>query len=139
MGKKSGITKAGRNMNPADRERKQQRAKELKRNKKQRVQVRHAIVKSRNPDEIIEALSRLDDQGFFFFTFKNFNKHPLRIWARPTTFTECDSRKAEQAEGVLLPNHWPLPPGEGWKEGEEFGADDVRIWGGTGTQGRKLS
>lgn len=51
-------------MNPADRERKQQRAKELKRNKKQRTAVRHAIVKGRDPDEIIEAMSRLDEQGF---------------------------------------------------------------------------
>jgi WW domain-binding protein 11 len=63
MGKKSGITKGGRSMNPADRERKQQRAKELKRNKKQRTAVRQAIVKGRDPDQLIESLSRLDDQG----------------------------------------------------------------------------
>lgn len=64
MGKKSGITKAGRMMNPADRERKQLRAKELKRNKKQRTQVRHAIVKNRDPEGLIEQMSRLDDQEF---------------------------------------------------------------------------
>ena len=73
-------------MNPADRERKQQRAKELKRNKKQRVQVRHAIVKSRNPDEIIEALSRLDDQGFFFFTFKKFKQTSAQNLNRADNF-----------------------------------------------------
>ncbi|KAL3068460.1 hypothetical protein niasHT_030751 [Heterodera trifolii] len=64
MGKRSGVTKSGRVMNPADRERKQQRAKELKRNKKQRTMVRHAIVKGKNPEEIIELMSRLDDQEF---------------------------------------------------------------------------
>uniref|UniRef100_A0A914GVF9 WW domain-binding protein 11 n=1 Tax=Globodera rostochiensis TaxID=31243 RepID=A0A914GVF9_GLORO len=64
MGKRSGLTKSGRVMNPADRERKQQRAKELKRNKKQRTMVRHAIVKGRNPEELIELMSRLDDQEF---------------------------------------------------------------------------
>lgn len=51
-------------MNPADRERKQMRAKELKRNKKQRNAVRQAIVKSRDPDELIEQMSRLDEQEF---------------------------------------------------------------------------
>jgi len=51
-------------MNPADRERKQMRAKELKRNKKQRNAVRQAMVKSRDPDELIEQMSRLDEQGF---------------------------------------------------------------------------
>jgi WW domain-binding protein 11 len=63
MGKRSGVTKSGRVMNPADRERKKQRAQELKRNKKQRNIVRQAIVKSRDPDELLEQLRRLDDQG----------------------------------------------------------------------------
>ena len=63
MGKHSGMTKSGRVMNPADRERKQQRAKELKRNKKERVKIRHTIVKSRDPHDIINKLERLDDQG----------------------------------------------------------------------------
>lgn len=50
-------------MNPADRERKQMRQKELKRNKKQRIMVRNAIVKSRNPENLVEQLRRMDDQG----------------------------------------------------------------------------
>uniref|UniRef100_A0A915E1I1 WW domain-binding protein 11 n=1 Tax=Ditylenchus dipsaci TaxID=166011 RepID=A0A915E1I1_9BILA len=64
MGKRSGVTKSGRVMNPADRERKQQRLKELKRNKKERVKIRQAIVKSRDPQELIEHLEKLDDQEF---------------------------------------------------------------------------
>ena len=60
-----GKTKSGRVMNPADKERKKQRAHELKRNKKQRIAVRHAIVKGRDPDELLEQLRKLDDQGEF--------------------------------------------------------------------------
>lgn len=63
MGRRPGsTTKSGRFMNPADQERKSMRQKELKRNKKQRTLVRHAILKSKDIDEIIENLSRIDDQ-----------------------------------------------------------------------------
>lgn len=64
MGRRPGsTTKSGRFMNPADQERKSMRQKELKRNRKQRTMVRHAILKSKDVDEILENLSRLDDQG----------------------------------------------------------------------------
>uniref|UniRef100_A0A914ZKJ5 WW domain-binding protein 11 n=1 Tax=Parascaris univalens TaxID=6257 RepID=A0A914ZKJ5_PARUN len=63
MGRRPGsTTKSGRFMNPADQERKSMRQKELKRNKKQRTMVRHAILKSKDVDEIIENLKRLDEQ-----------------------------------------------------------------------------
>jgi len=65
MGKRSGQTKSGRTMNPADKERKMMRAKELKRNKKERVKIRDSIVKGRDPNELIEKLEKLDDQGAF--------------------------------------------------------------------------
>ncbi|EJW83587.1 hypothetical protein WUBG_05502 [Wuchereria bancrofti] len=65
MGRRPGsTTKSGRFMNPADQERKSMRQKELKRNRKQRTMVRHAILKSKDVDEILENLSRLDDQEF---------------------------------------------------------------------------
>ncbi|VDK79159.1 unnamed protein product [Litomosoides sigmodontis] len=65
MGRRPGsTTKSGRFMNPADQERKSMRQKELKRNRKQRTMVRHAILKSKDIDEILENLSRLDDQEF---------------------------------------------------------------------------
>ncbi|VDM99407.1 unnamed protein product [Thelazia callipaeda] len=65
MGRRPGsTTKSGRFMNPADQERKSMRQKELKRNRKQRTLVRHAILKSKDVDEILENLSRLDDQEF---------------------------------------------------------------------------
>ncbi|KAI6223073.1 hypothetical protein M3Y99_01464400 [Aphelenchoides fujianensis] len=56
--------KAGRSMNPADKERKKQRAQELKRNKKQRTIVRTAIVKGRDPEELLDQLRKLDNQEF---------------------------------------------------------------------------
>ncbi|VDK45773.1 unnamed protein product [Anisakis simplex] len=65
MGRRPGsTTKSGRFMNPADQERKSMRQKELKRNKKQRTMVRQAILKSKDVDEIIENLRRLDEQEF---------------------------------------------------------------------------
>lgn len=68
MGRRpGGTTKSGRFMNPADQERKSMRQKELKRNKRQRIMVRQAILKSKDIDEIIENLSRLDDQGSLLF------------------------------------------------------------------------
>lgn len=69
MGKKGGKTKAGRSINPADRERKKERAKELKKNKKTRTQVRQAAVKSKDPEEILAQLRRLDDQGNLLYLF----------------------------------------------------------------------
>jgi WW domain-binding protein 11 len=57
MGKKN-----GRFVNPADQQRKQDRKRELKRNKKQRTETREAIVKSRDPEEIIDQLRHVDEQ-----------------------------------------------------------------------------
>lgn len=77
MGRRPGsTTKSGRFMNPADQERKSMRQKELKRNKKQRTMVRHAILKSKDVDEIIENLKRLDEQGEHCFFHL---KHPTAI------------------------------------------------------------
>ena len=47
-------------MNPADQARKVARKKELKKNKKQRTAVRQAILKSKDVDDIIEQLRKLD-------------------------------------------------------------------------------
>ncbi|GMT19796.1 hypothetical protein PFISCL1PPCAC_11093 [Pristionchus fissidentatus] len=62
MGRRSAqTTKSGRFMNPADQQRKAERSKELKRNKKQRSAVRTAIMKNRDPNEVIDALRKIDD------------------------------------------------------------------------------
>ena len=51
-------------MNPTDQERKQQRKRELKKNKKQRQVVRQAVLKGKNPREIIEELEKIDDMEY---------------------------------------------------------------------------
>jgi WW domain-binding protein 11 len=64
MGKRStNTTKSGKFMNPTDRARKEARKKELKKNKKQRLQVRAAVLKGKNPREIVVELEKLDDMG----------------------------------------------------------------------------
>lgn len=65
MGKRSTTTtKGGKFMNPTDQARKEQRRKELKKNKKQRQVVRHAVLKGKNPREIIEELEKIDDMEY---------------------------------------------------------------------------
>ena len=48
-------------MNPTDQARKEARRKELKKNKKQRQLVRTAVIKGKNPTDIILELEKLDD------------------------------------------------------------------------------
>ena len=51
-------------MNPADQQRKQDRRKELKRNKKQRQQVRSAVLKGKDCEDLIAQMRRLDEMEF---------------------------------------------------------------------------
>jgi len=51
-------------MNPTDQARKEARKKELKKNKKQRQIVRTAVLKGKNPREIIEELEKIDDMEY---------------------------------------------------------------------------
>eukprot|EP00092_Neocalanus_flemingeri_P046858 GFUD01052886.1.p1 GENE.GFUD01052886.1~~GFUD01052886.1.p1 ORF type:complete len:527 (-),score=219.74 GFUD01052886.1:3-1583(-) len=64
MGRSSNTTKGGKFMNPTDQARKQERKKELKKNKKQRQIVRTAVLKGKNPREIIEELEKIDDMEY---------------------------------------------------------------------------
>lgn len=51
-------------MNPTDQARKEARRRELKKNKKQRILVRTAVLKGKNPREIIEEMEKIDDMEF---------------------------------------------------------------------------
>ena len=51
-------------MNPTDQARKEARRRELKKNKKQRQLVRTAVIKGKNPTDIILELEKLDDMEF---------------------------------------------------------------------------
>jgi len=48
-------------MNPTDQARKEARKKELKKNKKQRLLVRTAVLKNKDPGQIIAELDKLDE------------------------------------------------------------------------------
>ncbi|KAF8354953.1 hypothetical protein PRIPAC_96576 [Pristionchus pacificus] len=88
MGRRSNqTTKSGRFMNPADQQRKAERAKELKRNKKQRGAVRTAIMKNRDPNELIDALRKIDEQELE-------SDVPLRV----TTESKRDKLKKQYKE-----------------------------------------
>ena len=48
-------------MNPTDQARKEARRRELKKNKKQRIAVRQAVIKTKNPYQMLRELEDLDD------------------------------------------------------------------------------
>ena len=50
-------------MNPTDQARKEARKRELKKNKKQRIAVRHAVLKSKDAFQLLEEASMYDKQG----------------------------------------------------------------------------
>ena len=63
MGRRSmKTTKGGKFMNPTDQARKEARRKELKKNKKQRLVVREAVIKSKEPRELLKEIEELDQQ-----------------------------------------------------------------------------
>uniref|UniRef100_A0A8C6RI45 Wbp11/ELF5/Saf1 N-terminal domain-containing protein n=1 Tax=Nannospalax galili TaxID=1026970 RepID=A0A8C6RI45_NANGA len=57
-------TKNGKFMNPTDRALKEARKRELKKNKKQRMLVRVAVLKMKDPKQIIRDLEKLDEMEF---------------------------------------------------------------------------
>ncbi len=64
MGRRSiNTTKSGKYMNPTDQARKEARKRELKKNKKQRTAVRHAVLKSKDALQLLEEASMYDKQG----------------------------------------------------------------------------
>ena len=64
MGRRStNTTKSGKFMNPTDRARKEARRKELKKNKKQRMAVRQAVLKSKDAAMLLEEATVYDRHG----------------------------------------------------------------------------
>ncbi|XP_058803788.1 WW domain-binding protein 11 [Phymastichus coffea] len=65
MGRRSiNTTKSGKYMNPTDQARKEARKKELKKNKKQRQLVRAAVLKGKDPSQIIEEMEKIDQMEY---------------------------------------------------------------------------
>jgi len=79
MGKRSTTsTKSGKFMNPTDQARKEARKRELKKNKKQRQMVRTAVLKGKNPREIIVDLEKIDDMEYNVLAPPPLNEKVLR-------------------------------------------------------------
>ncbi|OXU28010.1 hypothetical protein TSAR_015854 [Trichomalopsis sarcophagae] len=65
MGRRSiNTTKSGKYMNPTDQARKEARKKELKKNKRQRQLVRAAVLKGKDPSQIIEEMEKIDQMEY---------------------------------------------------------------------------
>lgn len=65
MGRRSiNTTKSGKYMNPTDQARKEARKKELKKNKKQRMLVRTAVLKGKDPLKLLDEMEIIDQMEF---------------------------------------------------------------------------
>ncbi|KAL1129228.1 hypothetical protein AAG570_013757 [Ranatra chinensis] len=65
MGRRSiNTTKSGKYMNPTDQARKEARKKELKKNKKQRQMVRAAVLKGKDPMQLIAEMEKIDNMEY---------------------------------------------------------------------------
>ena len=101
MGKRStNTTKSGKFMNPTDQARKEARRRELKKNKKQRQMVRTAVIKGKNPTDIILELEKLDDMEFNVLVAPPLNEKVMRekrrklmeTWHRQVLLFYVDTR-----------------------------------------------
>ncbi|XP_018646542.1 hypothetical protein Smp_163260 [Schistosoma mansoni] len=65
MGRRSvNTTKSGKFMNPTDQARKEARKRELKKNKKQRMAVRYAVLRAKDPLQLLEETTLYDKQEY---------------------------------------------------------------------------
>ncbi|XP_059478068.1 WW domain-binding protein 11 isoform X2 [Neocloeon triangulifer] len=79
MGRRSiNTTKSGKYMNPTDQARKEARKKELKKNKKQRQAVRTAVLKGKDPSQIIYELEKIDNMEFNVYQPSPLNEKVLK-------------------------------------------------------------
>lgn len=63
-GRSINTTKSGKYRNPTDQARKEARKRELKKNKKQRIAVRHAVLKSKDALQLLEEASMYDKEEY---------------------------------------------------------------------------
>ncbi|KAJ6638482.1 WW domain-binding protein 11 [Pseudolycoriella hygida] len=79
MGRRSiNTTKSGKYMNPTDQARKEARKKELKKNKKQRQMVRAAVLKGKDPAQLIEEMEKIDEMEYNVYQPSPLNEKVLR-------------------------------------------------------------
>ncbi|XP_030378486.1 WW domain-binding protein 11 [Scaptodrosophila lebanonensis] len=79
MGRRSiNTTKSGKYMNPTDQARKEARKKELKKNKRQRQMVRAAVLKNKDPAQILEEMEKIDEMEYNVLQPSPLNEKVLR-------------------------------------------------------------
>ncbi|CAI6367113.1 unnamed protein product [Macrosiphum euphorbiae] len=79
MGRRSiNTTKSGKYMNPTDQARKEARKKELKKNKKQRMIVRTAVLKGKDPLQILAEMEKIDQMEYNVVQPSPLNEKVLR-------------------------------------------------------------
>uniref|UniRef100_A0A5S6Q9C7 WW domain-binding protein 11 n=1 Tax=Trichuris muris TaxID=70415 RepID=A0A5S6Q9C7_TRIMR len=98
MGRRTTSTKGGRYMNPADQARKIARRRELKKNKKQRLMVRQAVLRNKDPEELLRNIALLDEMEFSYEKAPVLNSKVIcdkRIKMRETFFRIMSMYKRE--------------------------------------------
>ncbi|KAK3778361.1 hypothetical protein RRG08_016824 [Elysia crispata] len=79
MGRRSiNTTKSGKYMNPTDQFRKEARKRELKKNKKQRIMVRTAVLKGKDPMKLLEEMEMIDRMEYNPMQPPSLNEKVLR-------------------------------------------------------------
>ncbi|KAK7112145.1 WW domain-binding protein 11-like [Littorina saxatilis] len=79
MGRRSiNTTKSGKYMNPTDQFRKEARKRELKKNKKQRMMVRQAVLKGKDPMKLLEEMEIIDRMEYNPVEAPSLNEKVLR-------------------------------------------------------------
>ncbi|XP_041363177.1 WW domain-binding protein 11-like [Gigantopelta aegis] len=79
MGRRSiNTTKSGKYMNPTDQFRKEARKRELKKNKKQRMMVRQAVLKGKDPLKLLEEMELIDEMEYNPIDSPTLNEKVLR-------------------------------------------------------------
>ncbi|XP_059173785.1 WW domain-binding protein 11-like [Physella acuta] len=79
MGRRSiNTTKSGKYMNPTDQFRKEARKRELKKNKKQRIMVRTAVLKGKDPMKLLEEMELIDRMEYNPMQPPSLNEKVLR-------------------------------------------------------------
>lgn len=68
------MLKGSKVLNPADKARKEARKKELKKNKKQRQQVRSSAIERRDPEKVMSDLEKLDRLEYDATTYQSINE-----------------------------------------------------------------
>ncbi|CDW54837.1 Wbp11 domain containing protein [Trichuris trichiura] len=106
MGRRTTSTKGGRYMNPADQARKIARRKELKKNKKQRIMVRQAVLKNKDPEELLRNIASLDEMGSCIVQLS------FRIAYECLSLKTVTAKFAAETDPSEIPLPTSLPPPE---------------------------